>query len=91
MIERLSPTGRLTAPASPTPASDGPVPRASAGLPRAVQQGSALAGAPARMAQEQPPVDTARVAALRAAIAEGRYPVDPDAIADAMLRAERRA
>ena len=32
-----------------------------------------------------PPVDSARVAAIRAAIAEGRYPVDPDKIAERML------
>jgi negative regulator of flagellin synthesis FlgM len=31
------------------------------------------------------PVDHARVAALRAAIAEGRYPVDPDQIAAKMI------
>lgn len=32
-----------------------------------------------------PPVDSARVAAIRAAIAEGRYPVDPDKIAERMI------
>ena len=31
------------------------------------------------------PVDTAKVAAVRAAIAEGRYAVDPKAIADKMV------
>ena len=31
------------------------------------------------------PVDAAKVAAVRAAIAEGRYPVDPRAIAEAMV------
>ncbi len=31
------------------------------------------------------PVDAAKVASVRAAIAEGRYPVDPRAIADKML------
>jgi flagellar biosynthesis anti-sigma factor FlgM len=35
-----------------------------------------------------PPVDGARVAALREAIAQGRYVIDPGAIADAMLRLE---
>jgi flagellar biosynthesis anti-sigma factor FlgM len=33
-------------------------------------------------------VDTARVAELKDAIASGRYKVDPDRIADAMLRSE---
>jgi negative regulator of flagellin synthesis FlgM len=32
-----------------------------------------------------PPVDGAKVAAIRAAIAEGRYPVDPDKIAARMI------
>jgi negative regulator of flagellin synthesis FlgM len=31
------------------------------------------------------PVDQAKVAAIRAAIAEGRYPVDPDKIAARMI------
>ncbi|WP_129794326.1 flagellar biosynthesis anti-sigma factor FlgM [Sphingosinicella sp. CPCC 101087] len=32
-----------------------------------------------------PPVDSAKVAAIRAAIAEGRYPVDPLKIAERMI------
>ena len=32
-----------------------------------------------------PPVDSAKVASIRAAIAEGRYPVDPDKIARSMI------
>lgn len=39
----------------------------------------------ADMAASGPPVDSAKVAAIRAAIAEGRYPVDPDKIASSML------
>lgn len=35
------------------------------------------------------PVDTARVAELRSAIAEGRYAVDSRAVADAMIESER--
>jgi len=31
------------------------------------------------------PVDAKKVAEIRAAIAEGRYPVDPDAIAEKMI------
>ncbi len=37
------------------------------------------------MAAEGAPVDSARIAAIRAAIAEGRYPVDPAKIAAAMV------
>lgn len=39
----------------------------------------------ADMAASGPPVDAGKVAAIRAAIAEGRYPVDPDKIASSML------
>lgn len=39
----------------------------------------------ATAAAAQPPVDTARVAALRAQIENGSYRIDPDAIAGRML------
>lgn len=39
----------------------------------------------AEMAASGAPVDAAKVAAIRAAIAEGRYPVDPEKIAERML------
>lgn len=39
----------------------------------------------ARMAAEGAPVDMDRIAAIKAAIASGNYPVDPAAIADRML------
>jgi negative regulator of flagellin synthesis FlgM len=32
-----------------------------------------------------PPVDTGRVASIRSAIAQGRYPIDPDRIAERMI------
>lgn len=35
-----------------------------------------------------PPVDGDKVSAIRQAIAEGRYAVDPDAIADRMIAAD---
>ncbi len=35
-----------------------------------------------------PPVDTAKVASLKAAIAAGRYTIDPDAIAAKMIALE---
>jgi negative regulator of flagellin synthesis FlgM len=39
----------------------------------------------ADMAAQGAPIDAAKVAAIKAAIAEGRYPVDPAKIADAMV------
>jgi negative regulator of flagellin synthesis FlgM len=47
---------------------------------------SATSASPAaRMAAEGAPVDMDRVAAIKAAIASGNYPVDPAAIAAKML------
>ncbi len=42
----------------------------------------------AAMAAEGAPIDSARVAAIRAAIAEGRYPVDSARIAAAMIEVD---
>ncbi len=42
----------------------------------------------AAMAAQGAPVDGAKVAAIRAAIAEGRYPVDPARIAAAMIEVD---
>ncbi len=64
---------------------------------RSAEIGKAGEGAPrpnapaspvAAMAAEGAPVDAARVAAIRAAIAEGRYPVDPGRIAAAMIEVD---
>ena len=41
--------------------------------------------ASSEMAAAGAPVDAGKVAAIRAAIAEGRYPVDPDKIAKSMI------
>lgn len=56
-------------------AGDAPVRRNVAGASSAAFE-MAAAGAP---------VDSAKVAAVRAAIAEGRYPVDPEKIARSMI------
>lgn len=45
-----------------------------------------LIGIAADIASQPAPVDGARVAALRSAIAEGRYQLQPDATARAMLQ-----
>lgn len=46
---------------------------------------SASASPAARMAAEGAPVDMDRIAAIKAAIASGNYPVDAAAIADRMV------
>ena len=48
-------------------------------------QVSGAGGASRAMAAEGAPVNAEKVAAIRAAIAEGRYPVDPDKIAQSMI------
>ena len=47
-----------------------------------------LAGMVGKLLQQGPPVDAARVAELRGAIADGSYRVDANAIAALMLRTE---
>lgn len=79
-IGRIAPVRKLAA--SPAAAS-------AAATPRPAASGAAPAAGLIRLAGElaaQPaPVDTARVAALRSAIAEGRYAPDPAKIAGAMI------
>lgn len=69
---------------------------ARVGLDRSarIQRGPSLApGTPeapkslaaAALVAEGPPVDMAKVAIVKAAIAEGRYPVDPIRIAEGMI------
>jgi len=53
---------------------------------RAVERDAPAAPNPAGdLAAAGPPIDTGRVAAIRAAIADGSYTVDPDAIAARMI------
>lgn len=61
------------------------------GAPNNVGEGPGLVSegrAAARRMAAEPPVDSARVSELRDAIASGRYRIDAERIADAMLRSE---
>jgi negative regulator of flagellin synthesis FlgM len=76
----------------PLSSNDRPVASVSriAAAAKTVARGDDLAAAPqlsgvAAEAAAQAPVDTARVAALRAQIQNGSYTIDPDAIASRML------
>jgi len=55
---------------------------ADAPQPRAAEQASTPA---ARMAAQGAPVDEARIARIKQAIASGQYPVDPQKIAERMI------
>lgn len=57
---------------------------AAAGQAAASTSGTSASPA-ARMAAEGAPVDMDRIAAIKAAIASGNYPVDPAAIAERMV------
>lgn len=52
---------------------------------RAVASSATEATAATRLTQDGAPVDASKVAAIRAAIAAGNYPVDPEAIAQKMI------
>lgn len=73
---RIDPSRLSTAGVAPTSRPDREANGARVGKP---------ASPAAEMAAAGPPVDAGKVAAIRAAIAEGRYPVDPARIADRML------
>jgi negative regulator of flagellin synthesis FlgM len=83
MINGISPPGT---PATP-PIKSGAVTRgAPVGDAKAVLRDEAAAPSPAAdLAAAGPPVDSAKVAAIRAGIADGSYKVDPEAIAAAMI------
>lgn len=61
---------------APVTKAGGPIPQEGAG---------ALASTVLALAAEGAPVNAAKVAEIRAAIAAGQYPVDPDKIADRMM------
>ena len=65
---------------------DGGRVRASAPLGGSVAASASGSASPAsRLAAEGAPVDMDRIAAIKAAIASGNYPVDADAIAERMM------
>lgn len=60
--------------------------RASSATDSTTASSSASSASPAsRMAAEGAPVDMDRIAAIKAAIASGNYPVNPSAIAERMV------
>lgn len=59
-----------------------------AGIAPGIKPEPATRSAAAELAAPGAPVDTSRVAQLRSAIAQGTYPIDAQAIADAMIAAD---
>lgn len=61
-------------------------PRAAAPLGASVAASASASASPvARLAAQGAPVDMDRIAAIKAAISSGNYPVDADAIAERMM------
>ena len=58
---------------------------ASANIDGGASQASETQSPSARMAAQGAPVDVARIAEIKAAIANGDYPVDPEKIAEKMI------
>jgi len=85
MVDGIAGGGRGRIDAARMAASQRVATLAKATAPKTVQTSATEASAAARMAQDGPPIDSAKIAAIRAAIAEGRYPVDPQAIAQKMI------
>lgn len=73
-------TGRIDSARAGAAAPSNPV----AGVSAEGQQGQ-VASAVFDLVASGPPVDSAKVARIRAAIADGRYPVDADRIAERMI------
>ena len=83
MINGVGPTGRSRIELLRTPV-EGNAPVASAGSAGS-EKSAAVASSVSEIVAGGPPVDSDKVAAIRAAIAEGRYPVDPEKIAERMI------
>jgi negative regulator of flagellin synthesis FlgM len=83
MINGVGPTGRSRI-ELPRTSVEGSAPAAPAGSVSGRTAGAA-ASSVSEIVAGGPPVDSEKVAAIRAAIAEGRYPVDPEKIAERMI------
>lgn len=82
MVESVSGRGRVDAARAATAQRIATLAKPQGAKPAA---SASATNAAFLMTQDGPPVDAAKVAAIRTAIAEGRYPVDPQAIAQKMI------
>lgn len=76
---------------SAPPASGAVKPKASAnaGSAGTVEVSLSSVASQLQSGENEPPVDTARVAEIRQAIAEGRFSIDASAIADSLIASAR--
>jgi negative regulator of flagellin synthesis FlgM len=73
-------------PATANAESKTPITRADAGDPTTTVSLGKLTAIARELAASEPPVDFARIAQIRQAISLGSYRIDPNVIADAVLR-----
>jgi negative regulator of flagellin synthesis FlgM len=73
-------------PATANVESKAPVTRADLGQPTATVSLGKLTAIARELAAGEPPLDFARIAQIRQAISLGSYRIDPNVIADAVLR-----
>lgn len=83
-IDSLDGPGRALAPQLRPPP---PLQRAG-GTRDGTVAADAMVGGDARRMAQSPPVDAARVEQMKSAIASGAYAIEPERIAEAMLRQE---
>lgn len=88
MIDGIGKSGAGRIELARSPAGQGAAAAAPAGSAAANGRSAGLGGAVSDLVALGPPVDGDKVSALRQAIAEGRYRVDPEAIAERMIAAD---
>jgi negative regulator of flagellin synthesis FlgM len=88
MIDGIGKSGAGRIELTRSPAGQAAAAAAPAGSPDASGRSASLGSMVSDLVALGPPVETDKVSALRQAIAEGRYRVDPDAIADRMIAAD---
>ncbi len=69
-------------------AGQGPAAAAPSSIAPSGERSAGVGGVVASLVGMGPPVDSDKVSAIRQAIAEGRYTVDPEAIAERMIAAD---
>jgi len=85
MINGIGPTGSGRIDAPRTDVVQRGAPTAKIASVKGDEAQAASLNPAADLASSGPPIDAEKVAAIRAAIAEGRYPIDPKAIAEKMI------
>lgn len=88
MIDGIGKSGAGRIEPARSPAGQAGAAAAPAGSPGASGRSNGVGGAVADLMALGPPVETDKVSALREAIAQGRYRVDPEAIAERMIAAD---